>query len=496
MDRGGCGPRGRPTIVRVACAELPEIQEEKDDGPEELGRAVGEALRNLKFRPGAAVMAVPSSKQILRNLSVPPSPNLGETAAMVRFQAAKDLPFPAEEVAVDFLVRTEAAAIGPGSAPNIFAAALKKESVAASIALAQAAGFKLKGLGLRAVGAAAFCHACWPGRGSKTAVALITLGAEFVHTDVVRGKDLLFTRSTKLPVVANDEGAAKAVSIECVRALSGFSGASLSRGIECVWVGGATGLESRVAALLKDRLSLPCEELDPGVLLGLTGEMADAARGGAGALGLALAAADADGLRIDLLNPKKPAQPRDLGRLRLLAGLALAAGALLLLVALRTNMVKSRTAILKQIELEIAEGEKKRPIYRAMKQQAATLQEWNRGRRDWLDFYSHLTTVMPSSEDVYLTSLAVSGSSSIRLSVQARGGEVLSRLEKQLRAAGYEVKPMAIQPGSDRFGYDFRTTVELIVPDQLKLDWNKQKPPPRLADDASLEPGAIKGVRP
>jgi hypothetical protein len=66
-------------------------------------------------------------------------------------------------------------------------------------------------------------------------------------------------------------------------------------------------------------------------------------------------------------------------------------------------------------------------------------------------------------------------------------------MDKQLRAAGYDVKPLAITPGSDRNGYEFRTTVELVVPAKMKTDLTKVKTPPRPADDISLQPKALKG---
>ena len=48
-------------------------------------------------------------------------------------------------------------------------------------------------------------------------------------------------------------------------------------------------------------------------------------------------------------------------------------------------------------------------------------------------------------------------------------------------------KPQAITPGTDRYGYNFRSSVELIVPPRLKIDLAKVKaPPPRPADDVSL----------
>jgi hypothetical protein len=87
----------------------------------------------------------------------------------------------------------------------------------------------------------------------------------------------------------------------------------------------------------------------------------------------------------------------------------------------------------------------------------------------------------------------VSGQGTVRLAVQAQSGEILAKLEKQLRAAGYDVKPLAITPGADRHGYEFRSTVELLVTDKMKIDLSKVKAPPRPADDASLDPAVNKG---
>jgi Tfp pilus assembly protein PilN len=165
-------------------------------------------------------------------------------------------------------------------------------------------------------------------------------------------------------------------------------------------------------------------------------------------------------------------------------------------LGLRTWLVTRRTEVLNAASTELAEAEKKRPVYRKLLQQTAVVEDWIKGERDWLEHYAYLTSVLPASEELYLTSLAVSGQNIIRMSVQARSGETLARLEKQLVAAGYEVKPIAITPGADRFGYEFRSTVELSVPAKLKIDLHKVKPPQRPIDDVSMDTAAWrKGVQ-
>jgi hypothetical protein len=103
--------------------------------------------------------------------------------------------------------------------------------------------------------------------------------------------------------------------------------------------------------------------------------------------------------------------------------------------------------------------------------------------------------VLPGSEEIFISSMQISAQGTIRLSVQATSGEVLAKVDKQLRAAGYDVKPYAINPGADRNGYEFRSIFELTAPAKMKPDFAKVKAPARPADDASLDPKVKKGAR-
>jgi hypothetical protein len=159
------------------------------------------------------------------------------------------------------------------------------------------------------------------------------------------------------------------------------------------------------------------------------------------------------------------------------------------------TLMNRREATLTALQTELTTGEKKRSVYRQMIQQAATLKAWSAEERDWLDHYAHLSAVLPRSEEIYLTSVAFGPNRAIRLGVQARNGEVLGKVDRLLRAAGYDVKPLAVTPGADRNGYNFRTTVELTVPSKLKFDLTKLTPPARPADDVSLEAPRKGGAR-
>jgi hypothetical protein len=162
----------------------------------------------------------------------------------------------------------------------------------------------------------------------------------------------------------------------------------------------------------------------------------------------------------------------------------------------RSQLTQRRMAVYREVQAALSEAEKKRSIYRLMHQQASTIDEWKREDRNWLDHYAYLSAILPPSEEVYITSFATTPQGVLRLGVQARSGEILSKIDKQLRSAGYEIRPLAITPGADRHGYDFSSTVELMVPEKMTFDLAKVRPPVRPVDDASLEPGVLKGGRP
>jgi outer membrane murein-binding lipoprotein Lpp len=259
-------------------------------------------------------------------------------------------------------------------------------------------------------------------------------------------------------------------------------------------VAGVTGHEAAVVAALQNRLNIPCTLLNPAEAMELPRAARDHAAGSISALGLALGANDPEGLPFDFLNPKRPAVQRNLRRLRLMMSAAAAMAALLLVGGIQRHFINKRETEYQALKVELSQANTKRPIYRQMRLQATSAQNWVQQKRKWLDHYAYLSAILPPSEEVYLGSFSVSGQGTIRLAVQARSGEVLAKMEKLLRAAGYSIKPLAITPGADRYGCNFRSNVELGFSEDMKLDLAKVRAPARPADDVSLEEG-IKSAR-
>lgn len=527
---------GRTRVSRVAVEQLGLNDTIQQPEPDVLGRAIAGALSHLRIKPGQVVMGVPRALVVLRTLSVPAIENLGELASVVHFQIGKDLPFPVAEAVIDLKVRRTdesapaaaadgAAAKGAGDQGKmeVLVAAAKREVVEYYQHVAATAGFKLLALGFRPYANARCIEACRVAQGHES-VAFVSLRPDEVLVDVIAQQDLVFSRgvSTRLEtetsseafvtdsqlsdvnwgengVPVKEEGPAppssesqrsilEEITIEVVRSFHSFGGMEVKNPVSRLVVAGATGHETVLVEALQKRLSIPCGLLEPARSLDLPLDARGYASGAIAALGLGLGIFDPEGLPFDFLKPTRPAVRRDMRRVKVLAGAAAAVVLALGIGAVEIHLLrqKDRERVALEAELQVESG--RRDLYRRMRVQATGIQNWLKTGQSWLDHYAYLSSVLPSCEEVYVTALSVGSQGNISLGVQARSGEVLAKLEKQLSAAGYEVQPLAIKPGKDRYNYTFRSSIELIVSPKLKIDLSKLGAPPRPADDASLDP--------
>lgn len=523
---------GQPAVSRVSVAPLNLPADADRTDPAVLGAAIAKALEQLKLKPGPVVMGIPRAQVVLKTLLLPVIADVRELASVVHLQVGRDLPFRVADAVIDFQVHRQITPPAPKTDANakpgqpaepvvlpppkleVLVAVAKREVVGFYQRAAEAAGLKLIALGLLPSASARCVEECRVAERGQ-AYALVSLRPDEVSIDIVADQAVPFSRSVALGVslgvpplggngtrppeggTPNEAAAAEAfinaATIEAVRSLHSYSGLGAQGSLAKLFVAGMTGHEAAVVAALATRMSTPVALLDTWALK-LPEDSLSHAAGATAAIGLALGFADTDGMPFDFLNPKRPAVQRDLRKIRILTGLAAAAALFLVVAGVRTWLVGQRQKVLDAITAEVTTAEKHRPVYRQMISQAGVVNEWVRGERDWLTHYAYLTAVLPRSEEVFLTSFAVSGPGALRLALRAKSGEILAKVEKQLRAAGYDVKPLAITPGSDKNGYEFQSTVELAVPDKLKIDLAKTKPPPaRPADDGSLDTSRKKG---
>jgi Tfp pilus assembly PilM family ATPase len=493
---------------------------------------VGQALRKAGIRPTRVVMGLPRASVILRTLTLPKTGSEGEMASMVQFQIGKDLPFRQDEAVIDFKIQAqpiETVPVAPGkpdkdgaklAAPaedkvQVLVAAVKKDVVLRLQELARAGGFRLASIGLRSYANARCARLCGM-ESEERCLLLVSLRPDEVVIDILLDGELAFSRVASLPsppqeARGNDNPATKgentaptppksgvrfpvdAVVMEVVRSLHSYEGMENHGQAGRILVAGIDGEPKRVAEALGKHLKLPVEVLDPAPALGLKGKGSEQASAAMAAFGLAFGMQDDGGLPFDFLNPKRPAPPAPGKRVRILAAAAAASILFCLLAGTRVYMLGKRTALKNAIQQEVTAASKSLPLYRQTIAQARTIKSWVAEEKPWLDHLAYLSSVLPPCEDLYATSIATGDKGSVHLLVKARHGEVITRLDALLREAGYDVRPPAITPSGDRFGYAFQATLELNPTDRLKIDLAKLQWKPRPEDDASMEPPAGRG---
>ncbi len=481
--------RGSARITKVASARV--------EGGDAAGRglALKKAMAELGVRAGRVILTVPRGPVVIRSLQVPAVADVRELAAVVHFQIAKDLPFRPEDAVIDFKILREVPAAegaeGEGKKLELLVGAIQRQTVTELQETARAAGLKVAAIGLRSAGHARAARLLAPDCPAGRALAVVAIGQEETTFDVCAEDLLAFSRvvagARAEPAESADEAFLNNLGVEVVRSLHGYEGMMWHLPIDRVVVAGPH--PERIAPWLGERLDSPTTSANLSATLG--GEGVDPAEAAAalGAIGLAYLALEARGLSLDFANPKRPAVVKNTGRIKTMAAAAAAVLLLIGLLGFRAKLIRERTAIRVAVQEQLTDAEKKLPIYKKLKAQHKMVTGWMGEELNWLDHLTYLSGVLPGAEQIYVSAINTTPQHAIRFSVQARSGELLAELDKNLRAAGYEVKPLSITPASDKHGYNFRTTVELTIPKKLKIDLSKVKFPARPFDDISLPAG-------
>lgn len=479
--------RNGARITRVASAKLEAAD------PASRGLALRKALAEVGVKTKHAIFVVPRGPVVLRTVQVPAGADVRELAAVVHFQITKDLPFRPEDAVIDFKilrkVSSSATAESPGEEKlELLVGAVQRQAILDLQQTAKAAGLKVSAIGLRSAGHARAAKMASGTAPDAKALAIVACGHDETTFDVAAGVLLAFSRVVATGVPADSsaaalEGFAGNLGVEVVRSLHGYEGMMWHLPVDRVLVAGPE--QDRVARLLAERFDGPVEAVDLG--RALVGERVDLAEAAAafGAIGLACLALETGGLSLDFANPKRPPVARNTARIKTIAAAAAVVLVLIGVLVFRAKLIRQRTMVRNAVQEQLTDAEKKLPIYRKLKAQAKIVNGWLGEELNWLDHFAYLSAVLPSAEQVYISALNTTPQHAIRFSVQARSGELLAELDKNLRAAGYEVKPLSITPATDKYGYNFRTTVELTIPKKLKIDLSKVKFPARPFDDIS-----------
>lgn len=317
------------------------------DDPAAMGDYIQQMLRRHRLHHHRRVVVdVPRERAVINRLALPPTP-MAEVAAAVRFQAMKELPFPVDSAAIDYVVMARDAA---GLATEVLLAAVTLETLGRVQATCQAAGLTPTRIGLRPYANLVSVQQVHPRDDEH--VLFVDVGPGATEIDVFFGDTLAFARSANVNVpvpvpepearesedsriisiadiadlAAPEEAIAAAgneLLVEVTRTLQAYRATDPDATIQQVIVAGGTGIEPQLAERLEARLGAPVKLFDPTGPLRIDAEEAPKLRSFSAALGLAWGLSREGLLALDFLNPKRPYSARETLRRRArLAGVA------------------------------------------------------------------------------------------------------------------------------------------------------------------------------
>ena len=255
-------------------AELPLAngawQSALDGDPQALADALKRALKASGTRLRTAALALPASAVITRTLCLPQPAHDEELEMLVEAEAAQSLPFPRDEISLDF--ETLGTSANDEGMVDVLLVAARSESIAQRVAWAEAAGLKPAVVSIESQAVVkAIDGLC--GNASH-AESIVYFSAAGSHCLFVRGERLLFERELGKPLppaAGHGDGAhageldswLDAASLEWQRHRQLFAAAAGDGEIDRLHLAGAGALGPQLAAGLRQRLGIDVHVPDP-----------------------------------------------------------------------------------------------------------------------------------------------------------------------------------------------------------------------------------------
>ena len=202
---------------------------------------------------------------------------------------------------------------------------------------------------------------------------------------------------------------------------------------------------------------------------------------------------DERGLAVNFLAPKRPELRRNRGRTMWLLSIVMLQVLIFFLFGARSKLAEKFEGELSGscglISTYSTLTKQEKDIGRWTRRSADTIKSWHGANRHWLEHVAFLSSVIPQCDQIYLLKINMRSANTgvISFQVQVRDSNVLHSFEKKLRNLGYIVKPVSFTPANDKYGYKFRATFDLTLPDRFPLDLlrhlDTNTPPERLSDD-------------
>ncbi|MCA9285942.1 MAG: hypothetical protein KDA22_12035 [Phycisphaerales bacterium] len=489
-----------------------------------LGGWVGKAMAEAGVPRNGVLLALGREHLSLKVLDLPTS-EADELPDMVRLAVRRDLPIDADTAAIDFveIVRRD-------RATSVLAAAAPLPVVQFARTLAEAAGIRLGGIGVRCLGTAALLAAMDLPEGPYLCIDLTGEGVEFTLVD--RGV-AVFSRGVALRADPGDlQATADAVVTEMRRTWLAYGAAPAGPGAPTVErapstpeepgpdrvnetaptlrravVLGETRLASRVAPIIADIVGAPAEIISrhPRVRGG------DAPLDGAWPLaGMLLAPASA---RVDLAHPR---QAPDLAARRRKSVIAAAAVVVLSALLAYTFGAQQKRREIDRHDDIVAKARNAKPEamrFRRDELKVRHLETWALTQSDWLDRFASVQRLLPEPGSAVLDTLSgrqetapvrwsantgwsVDAESRIVLEGEARTRRLADEFRQRLvdRGGGTVTTSGSDARGGSRlpfaFGYTVKSAVRATAPSS---DAGTTEAPPASAGSSADSNGPSSG---
>jgi type IV pilus assembly protein PilM len=189
------GPRFRVDSYAVVPLPPHAVVEKNIADVEAVGSAIGRAVKLSGTRAKHAGVAVAGSAVITKIINMPANLTDEEMASQIQLEADQYIPYPMEEVNLDFEV------IGPSDkkpdSVDVLLAACRSENVDVRVAAVELGGLTAKVVDVEAYAmetAFTLLGQQLPDRGSGKTVAIVDVGATMTTLNVIHDMNIIYTR--------------------------------------------------------------------------------------------------------------------------------------------------------------------------------------------------------------------------------------------------------------------------------------------------------------
>lgn len=477
---------------------------------EDLGKDFREALKATRIGPAPVLVVLGRDKVIVKDAKIPPVPE-AEEAAVVRFQATKDLTEAADAVIIDYYTLAKP---DPDGQKRAVVVSLRKEYLEAYRQFCAAAGLKLAGVTPRPVGTlGALTRAVKTGdvtapETRSASVAVLSRGDKWGELVIARDDQVVFSRAVSATALN-----AEAMLIgEIKRNLAVYNGQSPTP-VAALFVAEATGPAGGWSGRLRAGLPVAVQAFDP--LAGVEHATYPEARGQfAGLVGLLQLKSSPLPLAVDFLAPREPKPPsRRTQNIAAVAGFS----ALVLVIgglAFGYYRVTQKETEIAQLIVEKDAAKKALEELEVDKKRIDAVRDWDDKRVNWLDELYDMTDRFPNTKTTRVEQFRgearepekgakVKNVGRIVMKVQTSSEGAFGNLQSQMNSDGkyHDIVPQTRGGVGTRFNgppmqaYELRADLERRPPSQYvrKMTEPPTKKPDRRAGEEESPKGGFGG---